>query len=72
MSHRLPFIVVLYHMCGELCVDVCMCKRNCRHIVGVFAHCAVDICVLDMCNTLTKHIVSGQVVRVGAEAPQVF
>ena len=49
-------------MCGELCVDVCMCKHNCMHIFGVSAHCAVDKCVLDMLNTFTKHIVSGQVV----------
>ena len=59
-------------MCGELCVDVCMCTHNCMHIFGVSAHCAVDTCVLDMFNTFTKHIVSGQVVRVGAEVPRIF
>ena len=31
-------------MCGELCVDVCMCTRNCMHIFGVSARCAVDVC----------------------------
>ena len=31
-------------MCGELCVDACMCIRNCMHMFGVPAHCAVDVC----------------------------
>ena len=59
-------------MCGELCVDVCMCTRNCMHMFGVSTCCAVDMCVPDMCNTFTKHNRSEQVVRVGAAAPRVF
>ena len=38
-------------ICGKLCVDMCMCTRNCMHMFGVSAHCAVDMCVPDMCNT---------------------
>ena len=30
--------------CGELCVDMCMCTRNCMHMFGVSAHCAVGVC----------------------------
>ena len=51
-------------ICGKLCVDMCM--------FGVSAHCAVDMCVPDMCHTFTKHIKSEQVVRIGAAAPRVF
>ena len=59
-------------MCGELCVDVRICTCNCMHMFGVSAHCAVDMCVLDKCNTFTKHNGSGQVVRIGVAAPQVL
>ena len=38
----------------------------------VCLHAVQLTCVLDMCNTFTKHNGSGQVVRVGAAAPQVF
>ena len=59
-------------ICGNLCVDVCMCTLNCMCMFGVSAHCAVDLCVLDTCNTFTNHNRSEQVVRVGAAALQVF
>ena len=55
-----------------MCMDVCMCTHNFMHMFGVSAHFAVDMCVLDMCNTFTKHIGSRQVVRVGAAAPRFF
>ena len=38
-------------------MDVCMCTHNCMHKFGVSAHCAVDMCVLDMRNTFTKHTI---------------
>ena len=52
-------------MCGELCVDMCMCTRNYMCMLGV---CAVDMCVLDMCKTFTMDNRSKQVVRVGPVA----
>ena len=58
-------------LCGELCVVVCMCTRNCMHTFGVSARCAVDVCS-GLCNTCTKHNGCGQVVQVGAAAPPVF
>ena len=33
-----------------------MCTHNFMHMFGVSAHFAVDMCVLDMCSTFTKHI----------------
>ena len=53
-------------MCGCVHVHTQLYARLvCLHAVQL-------MCVLDMCNTFTKHNGSRQVVRVGAAAPRVF
>ena len=44
-------VVCVCVICGKLCVDMCMCTHNCMHMFGVSAHSAVEMCVLNMCNT---------------------
>ena len=62
--------VCVFVMCGELCVDVHVHTQ--LHARLVCLHAVQLTCVLDMCNTFTKHNGSRQVVRVGAADPRVF
>ena len=71
-------------VCLCVCVRACMhasmraCVCGCVHVHTQLHACLVCLhavqltCVLDMCNTSTKHNGSGQVVQVGAAAPRVF
>ena len=51
---------------------MCACAHATARTCLVCLHAVQLTCVLDMCNTFTKHNGSGQVVRVGAAAPRVF
>ena len=58
--------------CVVSCVWICACAHATACTCLVCLHAVQLTCVLDMCNTSTKHNGSGQVVRVGAAVPQVF
>ena len=51
---------------------MCACAHATACTCLVCLHTVQLTCVLDMCNTSTKHNGSGQVVLVGAAAPRVF